>query len=83
MSNSLLTSYFLIVFTCNDPSLTSCEITEIGPLEERKCAALATHIGETARKLELKETVIFYCTEDIDSIKTLPFEQTKEATIHD
>lgn len=73
MSN-LLASTALLVFTCADPTLTSCEGNEIGPMTETKCEKLATHIGETARILQLKETVIFFCTDDVDGLlEELPF----------
>ena len=71
---SLLAATFLTVFTCANADLKNCEVTEIGPMTETKCAALATHIGETARKLAIKETVIFFCTDDVDSLyEELPF----------
>lgn len=75
---SLLAATTLVVFTCANSTLTNCEINEIGPMTETKCEKLATHIGETARKLAIKETVIFFCTEDVDGLlEELPFAPTE------
>lgn len=71
---SLLLATTLVVFTCPTSALTNCEVSEIGPMSEAKCEKLATHIGNTARKLAIKETVIFFCTTDVDGLlEELPF----------
>ena len=71
---SLLASTILLVFTCPTSALKNCTLKEIGPMSESKCEKLATHIGETARKLAIKETVIFFCTDDVDGLlEELPF----------
>ena len=73
MSN-LLAATFLVTFTCPTSALENCTLNEIGPMTETKCEKLAEHIGETARKLGIKETIIFFCTTDVDGLlEELPF----------
>lgn len=73
MSN-LLAATMLLTFTCPTADLKNCTLNEIGPMTETKCEKLAEHIGETARILQLKETVIFFCTDDVAGLlEELPF----------
>lgn len=76
---NLLAATVLVTFTCANPTLKNCTINEIGPMTESKCEKLAIHIGNTARTLQLKETVIFFCTTDVDGLlEELPFKGSRQ-----
>lgn len=72
ISTTLAAATFnLVTFICSDGTMTDCEIYTRENLTTIQCEAAATEIGERARKLQLPDTVVFYCTEDLSEIDQL------------
>ena len=74
----LLASYYLMTFLCTDSSLTNCDIYKSQPMTDAQCEQAAINVGEVAKKLEVKETVLFYCTEDTSDLPIYGEPQWKE-----
>lgn len=81
---TLIASYYLVTFICTNSSLTNCEVYNSKPMLDIECEQASTKVLEMARTLELKETILTYCTEDINDLPIKPMshkvETKKEAT---
>lgn len=72
---TLLATYYLVTFLCTDSTMQDCEIYKSKPMLDVQCEKLSNKILSSARKFELPETVITYCTEDVSD---LPVEGEKQ-----
>lgn len=64
-------TFNLVTFICSDGTMTDCNIYTNQNLTTIECEEAAMEIGNRARTLQLPETIIFYCTEDLSEIDSL------------
>lgn len=77
---TLIASYYLVTFICPSPELLNCEVYNSKPMLDIECEQASTKVLEMARTLELKETILTYCTEDINDLPIKPMSHKIEAT---
>lgn len=68
MSANLLATFHLVTFICQDATLTDCEVYTSKPMSEQACEVAAVNVGNRAKVFNLPETIVFYCTEDINDL---------------